>query len=103
MIFTAWSHEGEWYGFRASKEERNACFSHELKTVTLELPQRNGIAQIKVNVSNSFWADCPELRGSKIRNWFNDNGYLPPKTIVPPKFTAKFINKTTIYIICFED
>ena len=98
MNFTAWSHDGEWYGFRISKRERDTYFPHELKTVILELPYENkdGLIQIQVNVSNSFWNKCPELRSSRIRNWFNENGYPPPATTVPPRFTAEFINKNTL-------
>ena len=96
MNFTAWSHNSEWYGFRISKRERDAYFPRELKTVILELPYENGVTQIRVNVSNSFWGKCPELRGSKIRNWFNENRYLPPTTIMPPRFTAVFINENTL-------
>lgn len=96
MNFTAWSHDGEWYGFRISKIERDAYFPRELEMVILELPYENGFTQIRVNVSNSFWDNCPELRGSRIRDWFNVNGYQPPTTIVPPKFTAEFINKNIL-------
>ena len=98
MTFSAWSHEGEWYGFRVSKSERNAYFSRELKSVILELPQGNGTVRIQVNVSPSFWKKCSELRSSKIRNWFNECGYSSPTTIEVPRFHAEFVNQNTIHI-----
>ena len=98
MTFTAWSHEGEWYGFRISKTERDSCFSRELQTVILELPHGNGTVRIQVNVSPSFWKNCPELRSSKIRNWFNECGYSAPTTIKVPRFQAEFVNQNTIRI-----
>ena len=98
MTFTAWSHEGEWYGLRVSKKERNTYFSKQIEKIFLELPIKNDFIRFKVNVTPSFWNNCPELRSAKIRNWFNACGYARPTTIEPLKFQASFITPNTIRV-----
>ena len=99
MIFTAWSHDGEWYGLRISKKDRDEYFPKNIPVVNLELPLNNEYIKIQVKVSSSFWNNCPELRGAKIRNWFNDCGYAAPNNTEPPKFQAVVVDETTIRIL----
>jgi len=43
-------------------------------------------APIEVNISPSFWRDCPELRHERIGKWLKKKGFVPWEKGRPPKF-----------------
>ena len=51
----------------------------------MEIELENGEI-VRVNLSNSFWNRCEELRSSKIGKWMLDRSYAPWPKGDPPKF-----------------
>ena len=74
---------GAGYGIRISKEDRDKYFRREWDFVEIEL--ENGEV-VRINLSNSFWKKCVELRSSKIGRWMLERDYAPWPKNNPPKF-----------------
>ena len=70
------------YGIGISKEDRDGYFHRDWDFVEIEL--ENGEI-VRVNLSNSFWNRCEELRSSKIGKWMSDRSYAPWPKGDPPK------------------
>lgn len=56
--------------------------------VTLELPGSDGPVTVTINVSDSFWRDCCELRSVQIGRWMESRGERPWPRGQPPKYEA---------------
>lgn len=89
MIVSGWNNgspnnrTGAGYGIRLSKKDRDKYFRREWKIVEIEL-ESDGV--VRVELSNSFWRNCTELRSSKIGKWMLDRGHAPWSKDNPPKF-----------------
>ena len=91
MIVRAWNN-GEWkddgngYGIRISKDDRDKYFQRDWGSVRIILDDR----VVEVSISESFWKRCPELRSKEIGLWLIKNGlgkwpkYKPPKLKLEP-------------------
>jgi hypothetical protein len=87
---TAWSNSGGTYGLRLRREDRG-YFQKSWQFVYLQLP--TGSTEIRIEITDSFWNKCHELRSPEIRNWFVTLGHVDPDTWErcwkdrkPPKF-----------------
>ena len=84
MIVTAW--KGATYGIRIGKENRR-YFSRNWTSIRLQLQGNDKV--FSVNVSKSFWKNCPELRSANIGKWLKRNRRLPWVKGHPPKLELK--------------
>lgn len=74
---------GGGYGIRIPIEYRAVFFNSQWKKIRLTL---EGDLTFDVNISESFWSTCPELRSIEIGKWMILRGhrYWPLRN--PPKF-----------------
>ena len=56
--------------------------------VTLELPASDDSVTVTINVSDSFWRGCCELRSAQIGRWMEGRGERPWPSGQPPKYEA---------------
>jgi len=87
MIVSGWNNgspnnrTGAGYGIRISKKDRDKYFRREWKFIEIDLESE----VVRVELSNSFWRNCTELRSSKIGKWLLDRDYAPWSKGNPPK------------------
>lgn len=79
---------GAGYGIRITSEDRDKSFKKSWKTITIELGEEN---LVNVNLSNSFWEDCIELRSANIGKWMLDSEIAPWEKNNPPNLTLDSI------------
>jgi hypothetical protein len=72
---------GAGYGVRLSPSDRDNYFQKNWKTVTVFFDG----ASVDCNLSDAFWAKCPELRSSKIGKWMLNNKLAPWPKGKPPQ------------------
>ena len=88
MIVTGWSNgapnsrTGSGYGVRVRRRDRDVLFEPEWQFVTVELDRGK---RVGVNVSNSFWRGCVELRSGAIGKWMIERGLAPWPKGRPPR------------------
>ncbi len=73
---------GSGYGIKIPKNYRDQYFNKNWESVDIEFDDRPWIT---VNVSESFWRKCTELRSSAIGKWMLDEGLAPWPKGKPPK------------------
>ena len=83
MIVTAW--KGGTYGIRIDKKDRK----HFSGKTSIRLKLQGDDKVFSVNVSKSFWKNCPELRSANIGKWLKRNRRLPWGKGHPPKLELK--------------
>ena len=89
LIVSGWNNSspnnrtGAGYGIRISKKDRDKYFRREWDFVEIELENSE---VVRINLSNSFWKKCVELRSSKIGKWMLERSYAPWPKDNPPKF-----------------
>ncbi|MGB1117991.1 MAG: hypothetical protein ACPG30_04705 [Parvibaculales bacterium] len=73
MRVTAWHNGQTYYGVRITKKVRDSHFSLRPSNIDIsfldEPPER-------FNLTQSFWRECIEIRGSRIREWFQQLDYV---------------------------
>ena len=73
---------GAGYGVRISSfSDRDKYFKRDWDKVLIEL---EGNGEIEVNISQSFWSGCCELRSAKIGSWMIKNNLAPWPKGIPP-------------------
>jgi hypothetical protein len=77
----AWHASGAGYGIKIDLDDRNHFFQKTWSDVQIELP--SGVTTT-VNISESFWSRCSELRSQAIGQWMIALGLAPWKTGAPP-------------------
>lgn len=82
MVVTAWNNGGTGYGIKVEVNDRDSFFRKEWKSVTLEF--EDSAVQVKINLSESFWRKCRELRKKEIRDWLQLHGLAPWDRGNPP-------------------
>lgn len=70
MIVKAWNNGKAGYGIKMKATDRDKLFKKEWRSITLEF--ENSPVRIEVNLSESFWSSCRELRKKEIREWLQD-------------------------------
>lgn len=96
MIWKGWNNgsklaSGSGYGLRMSANDRDSHFKKKLKSVTIRLPHAGQYQVVNVNITDSFWSRCSEVRSKEIGKWLISNGYAPWPMGSPPKFTVEQI------------
>ena len=86
FIVTAWSNGSSTYGIRVQRRDRESFFRQSWTSVSLMLIGGTRSMSAHVNLTPSFWRNCPELRGRVIRDWLFENGLAPWKRGNPPRF-----------------
>jgi hypothetical protein len=82
VIVSAW-HDGHGsYGLRVLEGNVSLYFRPEWPTVSIYLPDET--EPIVVSLSPSFWTGSPELRSSRIKQFFLRNGLIPWEKNQPP-------------------
>ena len=76
------SKSGAGYGIRISEADRDAHFDPEWPSVRIKV----GTKWVAVEVSLSFWENCPELRSKEIGEYMLDQGLAPWPKGKPPVF-----------------
>ena len=76
MIVTRWNNgwgnTSVTFGFRINRNDRDRHFNRDWNNVILIL---DGI-RFTFNLSEIFWEDCPEIRGSEIGQYFINHGHV---------------------------
>ncbi len=80
---------GAGYGIELRAEDRDNYFNRRWKKVFLRLEGK--LEDIKVNLSESFWNECPELRSKYIGIWLIRNRKAPWQKGRPPKTIMEFV------------
>jgi hypothetical protein len=108
MHATAWhgggdGHEPGGYGLKLTQLERDRNFDRSWDHVLIQL--ENGITA-RVNVSESFWRRCSELRSADIGRWLLSSGAAPwlrgspPGVVLIPvegnTFTARLLKRHSL-------
>lgn len=94
MIVSGWKtgapniKTGVGFGLKIKQKDRDKYFQIKWPDVKIELEKGNWV---EVNLSDSFWRDCIELRNSKIGRWMLENGLAPWPKGNPPKLELKSI------------
>ena len=73
---------GAGYGIRVAHGDRDRYFQRTWSSVFIEF---EGNGQVEVNLSNSFWQGCRELRSAQIGKWMIKIGVAPWPKGSPPE------------------
>ena len=92
MLVSAWnngdySKTGAGYGLRISKKDKIRYFKQSWEKVIVVLDGQ----EVHVNLTDSFWRNCKELRSQKISQWLIEKGHNKWRKGKPPKFTLELI------------
>ncbi len=71
------------YGIRIRKPDRDTLFSRTWSYVELIFEDKY---RIRVEITDSFWRKCSELRHEFFKHYFREKGYIPWPRRNPPKF-----------------
>lgn len=80
MIVTGWSRgspdnrTGAGYGIRITTKDRDKYFQRRWPYIAVELEDDD---TVDVNLSDSFWRSCSELRKKEIGKWMLEHGLTP--------------------------
>ena len=106
LTWTAWNNgqhapSGTGYGIKVPIGDRDKHFRHSWKTITLDVPAKNGYKQVKVNIANkSFWSDtCHELISKEIGAWLVSSGKAPWPLRRPPKLRIALVSEGHFRIV----
>lgn len=92
MIVAGWNNgspnniTGGGYGIRVTRKDRDKYFKREWRSAIVKIGEGN-IAEI--NLSDSFWKNCIEIRNKRIGKWMLDNRLAPWRKGSPPKFNLE--------------
>jgi len=73
---------GAGYGIRIVRNDRDRHFQKVWDSVVIEL---EGDEAVKINLSQSFWRGCIELRSARIGKWMIEKGLAPWLKGSPPE------------------
>jgi len=83
-----WKRTGAGYGIRMSRSDRDKYFQRTWDSIFIEL---EGNEDVEVNLSNSFWQSCRELRSAQIGRWMIGKGLAAWTKGSPPVFELELI------------
>ena len=88
MHVTAWKNGplgslGLIFGIRVGAKNAQQFFDRKWTNIVVEL----GRLSITVNLSSSFWRNCPELRNLAFEEWMRSLRLIPWKPQHPPRLT----------------
>jgi len=87
MIVTAWNNgkykeSGAGYGLRILKEDRDSVFLRKWDHIILDIDGK----EVAINLSDSFWRNCSELRSKEIGKWLISTDKGKWEKGKPPKY-----------------
>jgi hypothetical protein len=93
MKVTAWSNgsparTGAGYGLRISTADRDRFFKRSWSQVVVDLP--DGTSAV-INLSDSFWRGCSELRSAAVGRWLLHARLAPWPRGAPPSLTLTLL------------
>jgi len=74
---------GSGYGLRLSKKDRDQYFNPSWSSVIINL---HDLGPVKVELTESFWKNCTELRNPKIGLLMVQHGHAPWMKGKPPEY-----------------
>ncbi len=83
------SKNGAGYGIRVTKEQRDDHFKKKWDEIILHTKEK----VFKVNISDSFWRNCTELRSKQIGQFLFNQGLAVWEKGNPPKLELLYISK----------
>jgi hypothetical protein len=97
MIVSAWNNgdhsiTGAGYGLKIPKKDKIKYFKQSWEKVIIILDSQ----EVHVNLADSFWRNCRELRSKKIGQWLIEKGHNKWGKGKPPKFTLEHVNKNIL-------
>jgi uncharacterized membrane protein YkvA (DUF1232 family) len=101
MIVRGWDNgnpddkTGAGYGLILSKEDRDSNFKKSWESISIDL---EGSESIEVNLSESFWQDCIELRSSIIGKYLISRGLALWGKNQPPRLTLEPLGAKKFYL-----
>ena len=102
MIVSGWHNgspndlTGSGYGIKISKNDRDIYFKRNWHSIKLELD--DGFV-ISVNLTNSFWNQCIELRSKYIGRYLIKHGLAPWEKYKSPKLKLVYNNSKRIFCL----
>jgi hypothetical protein len=105
MIVTGWKKgnpnikTGAGYGIRIRKGDRDKYFNKNWKSVKIEI---ENYQLIEVNISNSFWRDCSELRSKWFGKWMIEKKLAPWSRFKTPKLNLNPVNEKIFKLNSFR-
>ncbi len=88
MIVAGWNNgspndmTGAGYGIRITHKDRDRYFHRAWTYMTIELDNKDLMG---IQLSDSFWRGCTELRSAKIGKWMLEHKIAPRQKGTPPK------------------
>ena len=101
MIAKGWNNgnpddkSGAGYGISLMKKDRDTYFKKSWTSISIDL---EGSESVGVKLSKTFWADCIEVRSSKIGRWLFGKGLAPWKKNHPPILSLEQIIGKKFYL-----
>jgi hypothetical protein len=89
MTVKAWSNGGGAYGISVGKSNRDAFFNPSWRRIEVEM---DGTLHT-FELTPGFWNNCPEFRGSVIKEWLRRNHQLSWSKGNPPQFNLEVIGE----------
>lgn len=80
---SAWSNGKNVFGINLINGLRDKLFDKKWTFIELSIENKTSF---KINLSDSFWKNCNELRDSKIKDWFEEINVINWKSRKNPKF-----------------
>ena len=103
MQVTGWNNgspnniTGAGYGVRISLADRDKYFKKNWSKVLIEL---EGNREVEVKISQSFWAECHELRSAEIGRWMIKNHLAPWLKGSPPRIELQPLGGRKFKLSC---
>lgn len=98
MIVKAWNngchHEnGNGYGLKVKKRDRDAYFRRDWKVILLELEGESEIVEINIDKDSLWNANCRELISVRIGRWLKKNNLASWEKWKPPELKLFWIHE----------
>ncbi len=83
LTVTGWKsgRTGGTFGLRVGRENANKFFQRDWLSIDVDFDGK----QVTIELRQSFWTDCPELRNPFIRDFLRKRGLAPWPKGCPPK------------------
>ena len=91
FVVTGW--RGGTWGLRVLKAGRGIFRRHQrrLEQEELVVVLQGACTPLRLNLCDSFWNRCPEVRSAKIGQWMRSRGDAPWQPYKPPRYCAYLV------------
>jgi len=94
MEVSIWKNN-EYYALSIKKKDRDNYFDKKNSQIKIELDN----ILYEINLTDSFWNNCIEIRDKNINNWIKNNNLTSWKNGHPPSLELKPIKNNTFKLI----